>query len=51
MLLIELDMVCRILGHRFRDTYVIREDGDFFEVDDARYCRNCGTVHKIFVAN
>jgi hypothetical protein len=42
---IELSMVCKIIGHRFRDTFVIRNDGDFFEVEDAKYCSNCGTVH------
>ena len=46
-----MDMVCRIIGHRFRDTYVIRESGDFFEVDDAQYCRFCGTVHPSFRLN
>jgi hypothetical protein len=39
-------MVCRLIGHQFSNTYVIREDGDFFEVKDARYCRLCGTVHQ-----
>jgi len=41
-----MSLVCRIIGHRFQETYVIREDGDFFEVDEARYCRNCGKVHR-----
>jgi hypothetical protein len=48
---IELSMVCKIIGHRFRDTFVIRDDGDFFEVEDAQYCRNCGTVHPSLVVN
>lgn len=48
---IELSMVCKIIGHRFHDTFVIRDDGDFFEVEDAQYCRNCGTVHPHLVAN
>lgn len=48
---IELSMVCRIIGHRFQDTFVIREEGDFFEVEDAQYCRNCGTVHPNLQAN
>jgi len=41
---IELSMVCKLIGHKFQDTVVIRKDGDF-EVNDARYCRQCGTVH------
>ena len=40
-----MSMVCQILGHWFQDTYVIHPDGDFYEVDDAKYCRLCGTVH------
>jgi hypothetical protein len=40
-----MTMVCRIIGHRFQDAFVIREDGDFYEVDDAHYCRQCGVVH------
>jgi hypothetical protein len=40
-----MSMVCKIIGHRFQGTFVIREAGDFYEVDDARYCRHCGTVH------
>jgi hypothetical protein len=42
---IEMSMVCQLLGHWFQDTYVIHPDGDFYEVDDAKYCRLCGTVH------
>jgi hypothetical protein len=48
---IELSMVCKIIGHRFRDTFVIRDDGDFFEVEDAKYCCNCGTVHPSLRVN
>ncbi len=40
-----MSMVCKMIGHRFSDTYVIRETDDFFEIEDARYCRQCGTVH------
>jgi hypothetical protein len=40
-----MSMVCRIVGHKFQDTVVIRKDGDFYEIDDARYCRQCGVVH------
>jgi len=40
-----MSMVCRIVGHKFQDTIVIREDGDFYEIDAARYCRHCGIVH------
>lgn len=46
-----MSMVCKIIGHRFHDTFVIWDDGDFFEVGDAQYCRNCGTVHHSLVAN
>ena len=45
MSVIEMSMVCQLLGHWFQDTYVIHPDGDFYEVDDAKYCRLCGTVH------
>ncbi|MGD0177121.1 MAG: hypothetical protein ABSC50_09895 [Candidatus Bathyarchaeia archaeon] len=44
-------MVCKLIGHQFRNTYVIDEDGDFFEVNDAQYCRHCGTVHPSLRAN
>jgi len=40
-----LSMVCRLIGHKFQDTYVINEKEDSFEVHDARYCRHCGAVH------
>ena len=43
--MIEMSMVCQLLGHWFQDTYVILPDGDFYEVNDARYCRLCGLVH------
>jgi hypothetical protein len=46
-----LSMVCKIIGHRFHDTFVIRDDGDFVEVEDAKYCRNCGTVHSSPIAS
>jgi len=47
----EISMVCKIVGHQFRDTFVIHEDGEFFEVDDAQYCRHCGKVHASPRAN
>ena len=40
-----MSMVCQLLGHWFQDTYVIQPDGDFYEVEDAKYCRLCGLVH------
>jgi hypothetical protein len=42
---IKMSMVCQLLGHRFQDTYVIQPDGDFYKVEDAKYCRFCGLVH------
>jgi len=44
--MIEMSMVCQLFGHWFLDTYVIQPDGDFYEVNDARYCRLCGLVHS-----
>lgn len=46
-----MSMVCKMIGHRFEDTYVIQEIGGFFEVDDAQYCRHCGTVHAATRSN
>jgi hypothetical protein len=46
----ELSMLCLLIGHRFRGTYVINENEDFFEVSDARYCKHCGAVHAHTVA-
>ena len=46
-----LSTVCKMFGHRFRDTYVILDDGDFVEVEDARYCQHCGKVHANLEAN
>ena len=43
--MIEMSKVCELLGHWFQDTYVIQPDGDFYAVDDAKYCRLCGLVH------
>jgi len=48
---INLSMVCRLMGHRFQHTLVIHEDGDFYEVEDAQYCRQCGTVHESRLAS
>jgi hypothetical protein len=46
-----MSMVCRLIGHRFRNTLAIRDDGDFFEVDNAQYCRMCGRVHAAIRLN
>lgn len=43
---IEMSMICRLIGHKFQNTLVIREDEDFYEVDDAVYCSLCGFVHS-----
>jgi hypothetical protein len=48
---IRLSMVCKLMGHRFQDTIVIHEDGDFYEVEDARYCRQCGEVYESRLAS
>jgi len=39
-----LDKVCGALGHKLKDTLVIMESGDFYEVDYAKYCARCGEV-------
>ena len=49
--MIKVSMVCKLIGHKFQDTVVIRRDGDFYEVNDARYCRQCGTVHAEHLAS
>lgn len=41
-----MSMVCRLIGHRFQDTYVIKEYDGFYDVKDAHYCRLCGVVHS-----
>jgi hypothetical protein len=46
-----MSMVCRIVGHKFQDTLVITEEGGFYEVQDARYCRQCGAVHAKALAS
>ena len=42
---IKMSMVCKLLGHKFQETIVINREGDFYEVEDARYCRQCGSIH------
>jgi hypothetical protein len=46
-----MSMVCKIAGHKFQDTFVITQEGDFYEVEDARYCRQCGLVHAKALAS
>lgn len=41
-----MSMICRLIGHKFQNTLVIREDEGFYEVDDAVYCSLCGFVHS-----
>jgi len=39
-----LDRICSALGHKLKNTLIIRESGDFYEVDYAKYCARCGEV-------
>lgn len=39
-----LDKICGALGHRLRDTLIIRESGGFYDVDYVKYCARCGEV-------
>lgn len=39
-----MNLLCRIIGHRFQDTVVIDQIGDFYDIQDGRYCRICGEV-------
>lgn len=39
-----LDKICSALGHKLKNTLIIRESGDFYEVDYAKYCARCGEV-------
>jgi len=39
-----LDKICSALGHKLKNTLVIEQSGDFYEVDYAKYCARCGEV-------
>lgn len=39
-----MSVVCKLTGHAFQETWLIREADDFFEVEDGHYCRKCGIV-------
>jgi len=39
-----LERVCSGIGHKLRNTLVITESEDFYEVDWARYCVRCGDI-------
>jgi len=39
-----LGRVCAKIGHKLRNTLVISESGDFYEVDWAKYCVRCGDI-------
>jgi len=41
-----MNLLCRIIGHKFQNTIVIDEIGDFYNVQDAKYCRLCGEVEQ-----
>lgn len=42
-----MSFLCKIRGHKFQETYVIENRDDFFEVDEAFYCRTCGEVEPV----
>ncbi len=37
---------CRIFGHKLQPTFLIETQGDFYEIDDALLCCNCGQVTR-----
>jgi len=41
-----MNLLCRIIGHKFQNTIVIEEIEDFYDVQDAKYCRFCGEVEQ-----
>jgi len=41
-----MNLLCRIIGHKFQNTIVIDEIGDVYDVQDAKYCRLCGEVEQ-----
>jgi len=39
-----MNLMCRIRGHSFQDTFLIEEAGDFYEIEYGEYCNRCGEV-------
>jgi len=39
-----VNLLCRIIGHRFQSTVVIDQIGDFYDIQDGKYCKLCGEV-------
>jgi len=39
-----MNLLCKIIGHRFQSTVVIDEVEDFYDIQDGKYCRLCGEV-------
>lgn len=39
-----LGRVCIGIGHKLRNTLVIAESEDFYDVDWAKYCVRCGDI-------
>ena len=39
-----LDRIRSGLGHKLKNTLIIRESGDLYEVDYVKYCARCGEV-------
>jgi len=39
-----LERICSRIGHKLRNTLVITESEDFYEVDWAKYCIRCGDI-------
>jgi len=39
-----LEIICSGIGHKLRNTLLITESEDFYEVDWAKYCVRCGDI-------
>jgi len=39
-----VNLLCKIIGHRFQSTIVIDQIGDFYDIQDGKYCKLCGEV-------
>ena len=39
-----MNLLCKIIGHRFQSTIVIDQIGDFYDIQDGKYCKLCGEV-------
>ncbi len=45
-----MSFICKIRGHKFQETFIIKDRDDFVEVNDGFYCRTCGEVEPVSVA-